>query len=79
MSNASTTESRLESPGFGLAVVRATIVPTVRFVGFWTAVVLPFVYLPLLFTGLDGATMDAFLVLLVVHVLSLLLGREYGR
>ncbi|MFW6018393.1 MAG: hypothetical protein ACOCPX_06185 [Halapricum sp.] len=81
MSNASPTgtESRRESPGFDVATVRATIAPTVRFVGFWTAVVLPFVYLPLLFTGLDGATMHVFMALLVAHVLSLLLGREYGR
>ncbi|MCU4719666.1 hypothetical protein [Halapricum hydrolyticum] len=81
MSNASPTggESLRKSLGFGLATVRATIVPTVRFVGFWTAVVLPFVYLPLLFTGLDGATTYAFVALLVAHVVSLLLGREYGR
>jgi len=78
MSNASPS-SRRESLGFGLATVRATIAPTVRFVGFWTAVVLPFVYVPLLFAGLDGATMNAFVALLVAHVVSLLVGREYGR
>lgn len=62
-----------------MATVRTALAPTVRFVGFWVAVVLPFIYLPLLFTGLGDATMTAFVLLLAAHVVSLLLGREYGR
>jgi len=81
MSNASPTgtESRRESPRFSVGTVQTALFPTVRFIGFWVAVALPFVYLPLLFTGLKGTTMTAFLLLLAAHVVSLLLGREYGR
>ena len=50
----------------------------VRVVAFWTAVVLPFLYLPLLFGGLQG---DATLFggLLVSNAVALLLGHDYRR
>ena len=50
----------------------------VRVVAFWTAVALPFLYLPLLFGGLKG---DAALFggLLVLNAVALLLGHDYRR
>lgn len=68
-----------ESVGFDAETFQATVLPPVRFVGFWTAVILPFVYVPLLFTGLEGATMTAFLALIVAHVVSLVLGKPYNQ
>ena len=50
----------------------------VRVIAFWTAVVLPFLYLPLLFGGLEG---DATLFgsLLALNAVALLLGHDYRR
>lgn len=81
MSSASRTgPSRLaESVGIDAEALQSTIVSPFRFVGFWSAVVLPFAYLPLLFTDMQGATLTAFLVLLVVHVVSIVIGREYNN
>jgi Flp pilus assembly protein TadB len=48
--------------------------------GFWAAIALPFLYVPLAVTGLnDGATILAFLTLLALNVVALFVGREYGR
>ena len=49
-----------------------------RAAGFWGAIALPFVYLPLLAVGLDSPTQAAlFLGLLGAHLLAVLLGRGY--
>ncbi len=51
----------------------------VRAAGFWGAVTLPFLYLPLLFTGIGTAVeFGAFLSLLVAHAVALLVGRSYN-
>ena len=80
MSSASPTRAdRLrESVDIDAEVLQSTIATPVRFVGFWSAVVLPFVYLPLLFTGLQGTYLTAFLLLVGVHILSIVAGREYN-
>lgn len=45
---------------------------------FWTAIALPFLYLPLLVTGLETQRMTAaFLVLLGLNVVTLVLGHPY--
>jgi len=45
---------------------------------FWAAIALPFLYLPLLASGLDStATQTAFLVLVALNVVTLLLGHSY--
>lgn len=48
--------------------------------GFWLGVSLPFVYMPLLlFNGLDSrASIQAFGVLLGLHVLTLIIGHQYN-
>lgn len=51
----------------------------VRFVAFWAAVGLPFVYLPLLLDGLTGGEVLAFMELLCLNVVALVAGHGYGR
>lgn len=47
-------------------------------VAFWTAVVLPFIHLPLLATGLDSASVAvAFAALLAVNVVAVVLGQPH--
>jgi len=59
-------------------VTRSVLKP-VRVLGFWTAVALPFLHIPLLLTGLDGASDTfAFLTLFVLNVLALLVGHPHG-
>lgn len=51
----------------------------VEAVGFWAAVGLPFIYVPLILRGLETPTMQlAVAVLIAVHVLALVLGRHYN-
>jgi hypothetical protein len=50
-----------------------------RFVGFWAAVALPFVYLPLLVGGLGGEEAVAFAGLLSLHAVALLVGHNHRR
>ncbi|GAB3684046.1 hypothetical protein GCM10028857_12530 [Salinarchaeum chitinilyticum] len=51
----------------------------VRAIAFWSATLLPFVYVPLLLLGLDTRRRAwIFATLLFAHVLALLLGRSYG-
>jgi hypothetical protein len=58
---------------------RAVVVAPLRFLAFWTAVTLPFLYLPLLVGGLDGQQVTVFLALLAVNAVTLVLGHEYGK
>jgi hypothetical protein len=69
-----------------LVKARANVTPpgtlrsSIRLFGFWAAIALPFLYVPLAVTGLnDGATIIAFVTLLALNVIALFLGREYGR
>lgn len=82
MSGASTTasdHSSLDSDSsVGTTALRMALGP-VRFVGFWAAVALPFLYVPLLFDGIDGGRAVVFLGLLVANVVSLVIGHDYRR
>lgn len=52
---------------------------SVRFVGFWTAIALPFLYVPLLATGLESSGQrQTFFLLVVLNVAALLLGHRHG-
>jgi hypothetical protein len=59
----------------GLQFVAAPL----RFVSFWLAVALPFLYLPLLVGGLSGGQAQVFVGLLGLNVVALLFGHGYGR
>lgn len=48
-------------------------------IGFWTAVVLPFLYLPLLANGFTGNDPLAFAGLLALNVVALVAGHGYRR
>jgi hypothetical protein len=50
-----------------------------RFVGFWAAVALPFLYLPLLVGGLEGQETLVFGLLLAANALALVLGHGHGQ
>lgn len=63
-----------------IASVTAVLSDRVRAAGFWSAIALPFVYLPLVIDGLetvDGSLLFAGLVAL--HLVSLFVGRGHGR
>ncbi len=62
-----------------MTAARRAIALPVRFVGFWAAVSLPFLYLPLLADGLPGAELPAFVTLLVIHVAALVVGHDHRR
>ncbi|MFB6108202.1 MAG: hypothetical protein ABEJ82_05085 [Haloplanus sp.] len=62
-------------PGASLGLVAAPL----RFVAFWTAVALPFLYVPLLFGGLEGGQTTAFVGLLLLNAVALVLGHDYAR
>lgn len=62
----------------GGATAPVSLVSSVQATAFWVAVVLPFLYLPLLVTGLEaGATTTAFVALLLANVLALLVGHGH--
>ena len=54
------------------------VVQPIEAIGFWVAIVMPFVYLPLLASGLDSPSEGiAFAVLVMAHVLALVAGRRH--
>lgn len=60
--------------------IRKTIFTPIRAIAFWIAVVLPFLYVPLLASGLSSAeTMNAFFALLAANALALLIGHPHLR
>jgi len=61
-----------------LTTLRQRIERPIRFVGFWLSVALPFLYLPLLATGLDTVSRTVtFLGLLALNVIALAIGHSY--
>jgi hypothetical protein len=67
------------APSVQPSVSKILLTP-VRALAFWTAVVLPLTYLPVLATGLDSLQMGlAFVALLAVNVCALVVGQPYGR
>lgn len=51
----------------------------IRVVSFWTAVGLPFLYIPLIAAGLDSSSeITGLAVLLVLNLIALLLGHDYN-
>ena len=62
-----------------LNVSRLFVRPIKR-IAFWSAIVLPFMHLSLLATGLDSSSMVlAFVALLGLNVVALYLGQPYER
>jgi hypothetical protein len=67
----------IESPPAGLSTPIAYLAVPIRFVAFWVAVALPFLYLPLLTGGLDGSEPAAFAALLAANAVALVVGHGY--
>lgn len=57
---------------------RSQVVAPLRQLGFWSAIALPFLYVPLVATGLqDQSEVLVFLALLVANVLAVAVGHSY--
>lgn len=80
MSSSSITDPRsLRNAVSGLSVPRLLARPLKQF-SFWAAIVLPFMHLSLLATGLDSRSMTAaFVGLVALNVCALWIGHTYGR
>lgn len=79
MSNSSRNE-RFALPDESLADVRDSILAPLRGLAFWTAITLPFLYLPLLAYGLETpATRLAFLALIACNAVTLVVGHSYSN
>jgi len=75
MSTPSSTDlPSLPADGDGASIVEVLLRPVHR-LAFWAAIVLPFLHVPLLVTGLETQTQTvAFVVLLVCNAVALLVG-----
>lgn len=80
MSSSSITDPRsLRETVSTLSVPRLLARP-VKQLSFWAAIVLPFMHLSLLWTGLDSASMTAaFVGLVALNICTLYLGHTHGR
>jgi hypothetical protein len=77
---ATPTESASENGGRLLERVVPTLAPPIRRAGFWTAIVLPFLYIPFLVTGLStAAETGLFLGFLAMNLLALYVGHAYRQ
>lgn len=66
-------------PADAVALGRRLLAVPLRFVGFWAAVSMPFLYVPLLLEGLTPGETSIFVGLLLLHVIALLAGHGYKR
>jgi hypothetical protein len=62
-----------------LTGVIETVRAPVRAASFWTAVLLPFTYLPLLVGGMAGGEASLFVALVAANALALVAGHNHGR
>jgi len=69
----------IESPPSALRRPIEFLAVPLRFVAFWAAVTLPFLYLPLLVGGLDGSEPLVFGSLLAANAVALVAGHGYGE
>ncbi|SDM48420.1 hypothetical protein SAMN04487949_1817 [Halogranum gelatinilyticum] len=58
---------------------RKMLAAPIRFVGFWAAVSLPFLYLPLLAGGLESSELSVFAGLLLLNLVAFVVGHEHRR
>lgn len=58
---------------------RELLVAPARFIGFWVAVSLPFLYVPLLTGGLSANELYVFLGLLLLNVVAFVVGHEHRQ
>lgn len=70
---------RAQQLGQGVAAAIGWITRAIRGLAFWTAVGLPFCYLPVVVDGLTGQEGLALVGLLVVNIVALVAGHNYAR
>lgn len=63
----------------GVEAVVERLARAVRALAFWAAVGLPFVYLPLVVSGVSGQQWFALGGLLLAHAVALVAGHDYAR
>jgi len=57
-----------------------SLLTPLRAVAFWTAIALPFLYVPLLASGLESESVRmAFALLVVANIVTLVVGHPYAR
>lgn len=62
-----------------LGTARSHVVTPLRLLGFWSAIALPFLYVPLLATGLERPEeLWVFLTLLAANVVAVGIGHSYS-
>lgn len=74
-----TTPTLPDAPSPSLAELGEYVRRPIVALGFWTAVVLPFLYLPLLADGFTGNDPLAFAGLLALNLVALVAGHGYRR
>lgn len=82
MSGASTTandHSSLDSESSSGTNALQMVMAPVRFLGFWAAIALPFLYVPLLFDGIGGNRAIVFVVLIALNAVALVAGHDHRR
>ncbi len=71
--------SRLGRVVYSLPISIGHLLASARGIAFWTAVALPFGYLPLFGLDMVELTMETFVLLLVVNIVALVVGHSYHR
>jgi|AntDeeMetagen134_2_1112570.scaffolds.fasta_scaffold02039_4 hypothetical protein len=71
--------SRLGRVVYSLPISIGHLFASARGIAFWTAVALPFSYLPLFGLDMVELTIEMFVLLLVVNIVALVLGHSYHR
>lgn len=60
--------------------IAEALIRPIEAVAFWAAIVLPFLYIPLLFYGLETAgELTVFFALLGLNIVAIVLGNRYNR
>lgn len=78
MSSAFPSDSSAESE-YGQSNLRTTVAYPLRLIGFWSAIVLPFVLLGLLAAGVAQGSPALLAGLVGANIAGLVLGREYNN
>lgn len=80
MSSSSLSETAALLGEYARPSVRELVVRPIRRLAFWTAIVLPFLHLSLLASGLESSSMTlAFVSLLALNTVAIYVGRPQGR
>lgn len=80
MSSPSITDPLNTAADIGGRSLLAFVTDPLKRVAFWTAIVLPFLHVPLLATGLDSQTTTvAFVALLGLNVAAVVVGHGHGK